>query len=198
MKTLKPTTLSVIVIGTFLCLLSPDPLGGRAAENLQWGAPIDGLQMSITALNSGDMSVPVFQVALRNIGERDVTLNLGIMLANGKVQLPDRIRLSLIDAGGSRRELRFFDKRYPAIAGRVDDYVVPLRAGSTYILTLSLDQFWSPDTKEFQLKLSRGQSQVVAHFEGGKARTGNLDMPGIKLMNFWEGELDSNALAVER
>jgi hypothetical protein len=154
--------------------------------------------MSITALNSSDMSVPAFQVALRNIGERDVTLNLGIMLANGKAQLPDRIRLSLMDAGGRIRELRFFDKRYPAIAGRVDDYVVPLRAGSTYILTLSLDQFWSPDTKEFQLKLSRGKSQIVAHFEGGKARTDNLDTPGIKFMNFWEGDLDSNALAVER
>lgn len=127
-----------------------------------------------------------------------MTLNLGIMLANGKVQLPDRIRLSLIDAGGRRRELRFFDKRYPAIAGRVDDYAVPLRAGSTYILTLSLSQFWSPDTKEFQLKLSQGKSQIVAHFEGGKARTDNLDTPGIKLMNFWEGVLLSNALAIER
>lgn len=198
MKTLKLTALRVMVICTFLCLLSPDSSGGRAADNSQWGAPIDGLQMSITALNSSDMSVPAFQVALRNIGERDVTLNLGIMLANGKAQLPDRIRLSLMDAGGRIRELRFFDKRYPAIAGRVDDYVVPLRAGSTYILTLSLDQFWSPDTKEFQLKLSRGKSQIVAHFEGGKARTDNLDTPGIKFMNFWEGDLDSNALAVER
>jgi hypothetical protein len=198
MKTPKLTALRVIVICTFLCLLSPDSLGGRAAENSQWGAPTDGLQMSITALNSSDVSVPAFQVALRNIGERDVTLNLGIMLANGKAQLPDRIRLSLMDGGGRRRELRFFDKRYPGIAGRVDDYVVPLRAGSTYILTLSLDQFWSPDTKEFELKLSRGKSQVVAHFEGGKARTDNLDMPGIKFMNFWEGELDSNALEIER
>ena len=31
---------------------------------------------------------PEFEVAFQNMGEQDVSLNLGIMLANGKVQLP--------------------------------------------------------------------------------------------------------------
>lgn len=198
MKTLKATALSAIGICTLLSLLSPASSKGRTAENLQWGAPVDGLQMSILAAGSGNVDVPQFQVALRNTGERDVVLNLGIMLANGKVQLPERIRLSLTDAGGRTREFRFFDKRYPAVAGRVDDYVVPLRVGSTYLLTFNLDQFWSPDAKDFQLKLSQGKSQLVAHFEGGKAQASNLDTPGMRLMNFWEGKLQSNVLAVER
>ena len=198
MKSPKVISLSAIGICTLLALLSPDSVGGRAAGQLQWGAPVDCLEMSISALDPSGLNVPAFQVALRNSGERDVTLNLGIMLANGKVQLPDRVRLSLVDADGRRRELRFFDKRYPAVAGRVDDYVVPLRAGSTYVLILSLAQFWAPDTKEFEIKLPPGKSQLAAHFEGGKARTGNLDMPGIRLMNFWEGELHSNVLAVDR
>ncbi|MDT5270903.1 MAG: hypothetical protein QOH49_3089 [Acidobacteriota bacterium] len=198
MKTVKAAALSAIGICTLLALLSPASSKGRAAENLQWGAPVDGLQMSILTAGSGNVDVPELQVALRNTGEWDVVLNLGIMLANGKVQLPERIRLSLTDADGRTRELRFFDKRYPAIAGRVDDYVVPLRVGSTYLLTFNLDQFWSPDAKDFQLKLSQGKSQLVAHFDGVKAQTGNLDMPGIRLMNFWEGKLQSNVLAIER
>jgi hypothetical protein len=43
------------------------------------------------------------------------------MLAKGKVQLPARIHLRLWDGSGKIRELDFADKRYGAIAGRVDD-----------------------------------------------------------------------------
>lgn len=199
MKTPQAMMLSAMSACSFLALLlSPAPSRGQSAGNPQWGAPVDGLQMSIAAGDPGDADGREFQVALRNVGKQDVALNLGIMLANGKVQLPERISLDLTDAGGVTRKLKFFDKRYPAVAGRVDDYVVPLRAGSTYILTVNLDQFWSPETKEFKLSLPPGKCQIVAQFEGGGARAGNLDMPGIRLMNFWRGKLESNALAVER
>ena len=199
MKTLRATVLSAISIFSFLTLLlSPASLRGQSAESLHWGAPVNGLQMSISASDSSDMDVREFQVALRNIGKQDVALNLGIMLANGKVQLPERISLNLTDASGMRRKLKFIDKRYPAIAGRVDEYVVPLRVGSTYTLTFNSDQFWSPETEDFQLRLPSGKYQIAAQFEGGGAKTSNLDMPGIRLMDFWKGKLHSNALAVER
>jgi hypothetical protein len=199
MKTLKATVLSALSICLSLALfLSSAPLSVQSAESFQWGAPVGGLQMSISASGSRNIDVPEFQVALRNIGDRDVMLNLGSMLANGKVQLPRRIGLTLTDAGGRTRELHFFDKRYPAIVGRVDDYVVPLRVGSTYILTLNLDQFWSPETKEFQLQIPPGKNLITAQFEGSGARSSNLDTPGMRLMNIWEGKLQSNALAVER
>ena len=199
MNTLKSTVLSAICICSLLSIFAaPTSLRGQSAESPQWGAPVDGLQMSISAGDSSNVDVPKFQVAMRNLGRRDVVLNLGIMLANGKVQLPDRIRLNLTDASGRTQELRFFDKRYPAIAGRVDDYVVPLRIGSTYTVTFDLDQFWSPDTKDFQLRLPSGKYQIAAQFEGVGAKTSNLDMPGMKVMNFWMGKLQSNALAVAR
>jgi hypothetical protein len=154
--------------------------------------------MSISATGSSKADVPEFQVAFRNIGEQDVTLNLGFMLANGKVQLPKRIGLSLNEVNGKTWNLSFFDRRYPAINGRVDDYVVPLRVGSIYALKISLDQYWSPDTKELALNLPPGKYQINAQFEGGGAKTSNLDMPGIKLMNFWTGKLQSNVLEIER
>ena len=189
------------VVGTCLfltLLMSSASSRSQSSGSLQWGVPVDGLQISISAADSQNLDVPEFQVALRNAGKQDVTLNLGLMLANGKVQLPQNISLSVTDASGKTRKLKFFDRRYPAIAGRVDDYVVPLRAGSSYTLKLSLDQFWSPSTKEFELSSSPRSYQISAQFDGSGAKTGNLDVPGIKLMNFWLGNVQSNIIIVER
>jgi hypothetical protein len=188
------------VVGTCLfltLLMSSASSRSQSIDSVQWGVPVDGLEMSISAADSQNLDVPEFEVALRNAGKQDVTLNLGLMLANGKVQLPQNISLNVTDASGKTRQLKFLDRRYPAIAGRVDDYVVPLRAGSSYTLKLSLDQFWSPGTKEFELKFFRGRYQISAQFEGGGAKTGNLDVPGIKLINFWLGNVQSNIIMAE-
>jgi hypothetical protein len=143
------------------------------------------------------LQVPEFQVAFRNVGTEDVTLNLGFMLANGKVQLPQNISLNVTDAVGQTRKLKFLDRRYSGVFGRLDDYVVPLRAGSTYTLKLRIDQFWSPDTKEFEWKFPPGKYQVMAQFEGSGAKISNPDVIGIKLMNFWLGKVQSNTMVVE-
>jgi hypothetical protein len=82
------------------------------------------------------------------------------------------------------------------VAGRLDDYVVPLRAGSTYTLQLSLNQFWCQETKEFSIPLLSGKNYLTAQFEGSGANAINLDMSGIKLMNFWLGKVESNTLMV--
>ena len=83
----------------------------------QWGRPVDGLKMSVLALDSPNLDVPEFQVSLQNAGTKDVTLNLGFMLANAKVQLPQNISLNVTDATGQTRQLEFFDKRYPGVLG---------------------------------------------------------------------------------
>lgn len=85
----------------------------------------------------------------------------------------------------------------PGIAGRVDDFIVPLRAGSLYRIGVSLDHYWSTATKEFGLKLARGRYRIEARFEGQGAQHENLDTPGIGLLNYWKGMLRSNSLAVE-
>jgi hypothetical protein len=155
------------------------------------------LQMSISATGKDKVGNPEFQVAIRNVGEQDVTLNLGMMLANGKPLngrkslFPTNIRLNLTDTEGKTRELHFSE---PRIAGRVDDYVVPLRVGSVYTLKLPLSQFRSPDTKEFTLELKPGEHQVSAQFEGGGARHDS----GKFIMNFWKGKLQSNTLKLEQ
>jgi hypothetical protein len=131
-------------------------------------------------------------VALQNIGNTDFVVNLGFMLANGKVMFPEAVRLSLTDPAGDTRELQFFDRRYPAIAGRLDDFTVALRAGAAYEFPVSLDQYVSP-----LVKLGPGRHRIQARFQGRAATIVNLDMPGIALTNFWKGTAESNTVEFE-
>jgi hypothetical protein len=136
-------------------------------------------------------------LALQNVSEHDLTLNLGVAMANGKIQLPDRIAIKFTDAQGKTRIFKFADKRYPGVAGRLDDYVVPLRAGSTYTLVLKIDQFWCQETNEFSIVLS-GDNQLTAQYEGAAATRDNGDLAGFKLMTFWLGNVESNTLRFHR
>ncbi|HMD53061.1 MAG TPA: hypothetical protein VKJ65_00720 [Phycisphaerae bacterium] len=157
-------------------------------EMLQrWVPATNGLQMWLSILKTDDWHDPGFEVTFENMGENDVCLNLGNMLANGKFQLPTRIHLQLGDASGNVRELKFADRRHAGVAGRVDDYAVPLRSGSSYTLELRLDQFWSPGTEEFDLKLKPGRYSVSAWYQGGGSQT---DIHNTLLMNFWPGRLE--------
>ena len=171
----------------FFASADVDQLLGRVAT--------DGIEMSLI---STDPSGHNLQVSFQNVSDRDVTLNLGFMLANGKVQLPGYIHLRVSDSSGHERVFEFADKKHGAIAGRVDDYVLPLRVGSVYTLKVTLDQFWCQETNEFEIPLMRGKNRLTAQFEGRGANHVNLDMPGIKLMNFWLGKVESNTLVIER
>jgi hypothetical protein len=190
----------VLILIASICALTglshPSPrTSDRAIRNLEWGQPSEGLQMSLEATDTNRAEL---QAALRNTGDHDVTLNLGHMMANGKVQLPNNIELNFTDPQGKSRVFGFADKNHGFVGGRLDDYVVPLRAGSMYTLKLALDQFWCPETKEFAIPLGHGASRLRAQFQGTGARLVNLDMPAIKLMNFWLGKVQSNLLTIER
>ena len=189
---MKRTVLFVTATICFVITLSSVHASRQSSETIHWGQPNDGVQMSLTSTGSK------LQLAFRNISDRDVTLNLGAMMANGKVLLPNNISLNFRDAQGKTRLFKFADKRYPAVAGRLDDYVVPLRAGSTYTLQVTLDQFWCYETKEFSIQLLPGTNYLTAQYEGTAAKLVNLDMPAIKSMNFWLGKVQSNTLTLDR
>jgi hypothetical protein len=192
---------ALIVLSAYLtvgAVVFPSPSRGQAIEALPRGSIVDGLQLSLSATDSSTQNGLELQVAVRNAGDHDVTLNLGSTLANGKVQLPDNLSLIITDARGKTRTFTFADKKHTYVAGRMDDYLVPLRVGSIYTLTLTLDQFWCHETKEFEVKLLPGRNQITAQFEGGGAKRLNLDMSAIKLMNFWLGKVQSNALVIAR
>src|SRR6185437_5350242 len=191
MEMTRKGPLSVALSLALICIV-----GCHKTNPQNWGLPNDGLQMSLFVKTKRKSDIE-FNVTIRNIGEKDVVLNLGMILANGKFQLPDKISLHVTDETGNSRELHFSDKRFSGIAGRVDAYVVPLRARSTYSLVLRLDQFISPATGEFDVKLKGGKYKIRAKFHGEGVREINNDTQGIELMNFWKGNLHSNTVLIE-
>ena len=161
-----------------------------------WGAPTDGLQMSITLAPVAPSSEysPEFYVAFRNVGPQDFFLNLGATLANGRDHSPTAIRLIITNEKGRSMELHH--RGFGGVAGRVDDYAVGIEVGSIHIVRISLGQFWCPETNEFKLKLPKGRYRVAAQFTGSGAlhkNTGQL----WTAWNFWKGDLKSNLLEFE-
>lgn len=155
-------------------------------------ALVQDLQLSISSNGFDKQGQPELQLEFQNVSERDISVKLGIMLGNGRSQHPTNLMLNLTDSEGMKRELQF---KAPFIAGRVDDYVVPLRAGSTYSLKLKLNQFWSSKSNEFGVKLASGKNLITVHFDG----TDISETDSLKLvhMGIWKGTIESNALTIE-
>jgi len=135
-----------------------------------------------------------FNIVFESIGQDDTLLNLGIMLGNGISQIPTNVYLLLTDSSGKTRRL---EVRGVGIAGRVDPLVVPLSGSSTYTIKADLQQYWSPKTKEFDLKIGTGKYRIAAEFAGDSKRIGNEDMINTDLMNMFKGKVRSNELIFE-
>jgi len=135
-----------------------------------------------------------FDAAFENTGDSDLIINLGLMLGNGKSMFPTNLGLLLTDPAGQTRELHFQE---PRVAGRVDDFLVPLRRRSTHTLRIALKQYWSPATKEFDLKLAGGRYRIAARFDGRGVQFVNGDMQGVALLSVWRGAAQSNVMDFE-
>ena len=93
---------------TLLALLVVFPAGAFpvSRDATDCGQTVGGVQICLASSGSA------LELAVRNVGERDVTLNLGIMMANGKVQLPNRLVMRFTDARGQTRLFQFADIRH--------------------------------------------------------------------------------------
>ena len=142
-------------------------------------------------------SVPKFRVELRNVGDHDLILNLGFMLANGRNQYVNAIVLTIIDPQGKARQFDVIGP--PAVAGRMDPFTLPLPAGSTFSIPVDLDKYWAAASKEFEYKFQPGRYSLEARFIGKTVspQEANLDMKGIALMPYWTGTVTSNRLQFE-
>jgi hypothetical protein len=184
----------VVFAANFLLLgVSSAAQQTRAPE---WGAPVNGLQMAmhLDRTRGAQSRTPKFTVELRNAGERDIVLNLGSMLANGKSQYPSAIVLTLTDVHGKSRRLEL---RGPAgIAGRVDQLVLPIPVGARFAIRVDLRNYWAPVTEEFEIKLKRGMYSIEAQLTGKGIRydDANLDLKGLSAMPFWQGTVTSNRI----
>ena len=134
-----------------------------------------GLRMAIAPIEPAPgFRAPTaqFRVTIENDGDRDLIVNLRYMFGNGQVMLPTSLDLILTDPSGRvARHLRYFSPppRSPRMnPGKLDDYVLALRSGSTYGFSLHLDGYRCPTTKEFPLRLTQGQHRIHARLNSGR------------------------------
>lgn len=157
--------------------------------NYAWGEKLDGLRIGISPVKpyqQNDNDKTRFNVALQNVGKKDLVLNLGMMLANGKYQYARAVKLIFTDHNGKSYEFHNNLDRRPGIAGRVDPFLVPLAGGCTYVLRVDFDNYWLVPVGT---SLPKGQYHVAAVFEG-KA----LDFKDTNLYTrdtYWAGVIKS-------
>jgi hypothetical protein len=138
-----------VVLVTTLLLVG----GLAAAQNSNpkaWGRPVDGLQMrvSLNQAEGGQSKSPKFRIELRNAGEKDLLLNLGIMTRNGGQQYPTAVSLILLDAQGKSELLELKRSLQVSDAGRETLYL-PLPVGAIFSVPVDLNDYWTPTSKEF-------------------------------------------------
>jgi hypothetical protein len=194
---------TLIAVG-FILFFSVVRSHAQISESPQTGEPVDGVQMTISENGLVKPGVPNLQVVFRNVVDHDVNLNLGLVggssprpckLDNRDISCTFNFKLNVTDRNGATRTYTFRGMSF--VAGRLDPYIVYLRAHTTYTLELGLDQFWSPATHEYQpLALSSGINKTSLEFEGREPGIVNLDQAYISKMTFWKGKLTSNSLSL--
>jgi hypothetical protein len=144
-----------------------------------WGSPVDGLQMRIYLdPATGQSKVPRFKVELRNVGEKDLLLNLGIMSRSGEQQYPSAVSLILVE---SQRLFQFIElkRSLPASEAGKETLYLPLPVGASFSFPVDLDNYWAVNSKEFD-KLKPGTYWLAAHLNGftRAARSFSVTIPG--------------------
>jgi TonB family protein len=150
--------------------------------------------MRLAVWKSGSFSraTPEFYAALQNIGSEDALLNLGIMF--GAYQEPLAIQLTITGPAGNSRQFQFRSKRTAGVyRGPVDDFIIGLPSGATYLLRLNLFEMGVQP----QLELTDGRYRLSARYEGKAPQIANVDTMGVKRWPFWKGVIQSNSQEFE-
>jgi len=191
---------SVAVFQRLNFAVSEKPQEQQFRENhTDWiSEELDGLRISISQVKlpeQNDNDKPRFNVALQNVGKKDLVLNLGIMLANGKEQYSTAVKLIFTDPNGKSCEFHNNIGRHPGIAGRLDPFIVPLAAGGTYVLRADFDNYWSVSPVGVPVPLPKGRYRVAAVFNG-KAVT--FKQTGVYTQDlYWNGVIKSKKILFE-
>lgn len=134
---------------------------------------------------------PTFHVSIENVEDNDTIINLGMMLGNGLTLWPTAFRLFLIGPDEKSRELDYLTG---PVGGRVDDYLVPLRVGSTHTLRLSLNDFIYPEARNLRIDMKPGQYRIHAELTSNEIGHVNSGEKCIRLRRVWQGKLQSDAV----
>jgi hypothetical protein len=186
---LPTKTISICVAVAWLLVSSPS--SGADDEAPADGKAVGGLRirLQLPAAGKGEKLPPQCEVTLENVGDSDLNVKLGFSLANGKSHHPDALRLLVRSKGNKTRTLIY--AAIPGVAGRVDPFVLPLPAGSSYTLRCAFDKYADSETGD-RLDLTAKDYRIVAELLGEAITETNLDVQGLALIPCWQGKARSN------
>jgi hypothetical protein len=172
----------------WLFMLSPG--FAMAHENPDRGEAVGGLRLMLefATTETGQKQQRHCFLVLQNVGGIDLNLCLGSSLANGKTYYPAAVRLNEVSNGDKPRTLIYPS---PPVAGRVDPFVVPLIAGSSYTLPCPVDKYVDSEIGD-HIDLNLKDYWISAELTGKAITKTNQDLKGLTLMKFWEGKARSN------
>jgi len=159
-----------------------EPPDGQARDGLR-------IRLHLPAAEKGEKLPSFCMVTLENVGSNDLNVKLGFSLANGKSHHPDAIRLLARSAGNKTRTLTYV--AVPGVAGRMDPFVLPLPAGSSYTLRCAFDKYLDLEAAE-RIDLSAKDYRLAAELIGEAITENNPDVKGLGLISCWEGKVRSN------
>src|ERR1043166_6354950 len=183
-----------LVFAAVVLLASTQLAAAQKSTATDAGEAVNGLQLAILQHGTTKTDVPNLQVTFRNVGDRDLTVLLGIVggysprpcnLDDRQVSCTLNFNLNVTDSSGKARSYEF--SGIVSVAGRLDPYIVNVPAQSTYTLELGLDQFSAPRTP--------GSYRIALEFEGRAITYSNPNQPEAKL-TFWKGTLLSNSVSI--
>ncbi|HVJ69782.1 MAG TPA: hypothetical protein VM510_17525 [Caulifigura sp.] len=174
------------------------PLASRDAAQAQSEPPstteLDGLTLHVSGAWVGRSAQPSLAIEISNESDRDISLNLGMVVGMNHCMYPTAIKVIITDASGKTRTYRIPDMR---LAGRADDYLVPLRRGGSYRLGLALSDLRA-DSFDFPAPSpASGKCQAVVELESGPRRCLNSGTEGMRVVDLWTGKLLSESTEIE-
>jgi hypothetical protein len=138
--------------------------------------------MTIAILRSGH-GLPVFELKLRNTGDHDLVVNIGMLL--GTKQYPEAFHFSLVDASGTSYQL-LRKGSAAGVAGRSDPLIVALPMEASFSFPVDLSVYCS-FAEGCPLRLRPGRYTISADYDS----SAQLDS---EMFHLWKGRLQAPAV----
>lgn len=174
------------------------PIASRDAIQAQ-GEPLstaipDGLTLKVSGGWIGRTAQPGLAIEISNESDRDISLNLGMVFGMNQCMHPSAIKVIITDDSGNTRTYRVPDFR---VAGRVDDYLVPLRRGGSYRLGLPLGDLVTDSFNFPPPSPAPGKCQARVELDSAPRRSINSGTEGMRVVDLWTGKLQSELTEIE-
>jgi hypothetical protein len=181
MKIRIPLWVCAAIVG---CLVVGVGGSGKAAEpdaaKVEPAMTAPGLRLTVGKAGAGTL-----EVTLENKGAKPLVLNMGLMVGNGRALLPNAVSLVVTGLDAKERKLM---RGSAAVAGRLDDYLVPMPVGAKYSLMIRVRDWAGEDG--FTPGVIVAGEQVRAVYEGAEVAYKNQGsvIPGLPM---WVGKVES-------